>query len=166
MRINQFESPAGLFQIFINGQLSEFNISQSNYNTYFIDNVPIRCTNVYEAKIDILDLNIGDKILCEYEDGQFFNDGGGERMSNIIGEFNNYIVGMGAYDDVEVYYDYKTKIIPYVNNGHTSRGFEFEILDHLKMYKQNKNDTRITVKLVWESNKKDYAYDIVGFLTS
>lgn len=174
MQVNQFESPSGLFKVTVNGQSSDFRIIESDYNTYYIDNEPMKCTNVYVAVIDILHLNIGDKILCEFENGLFHNDGGGELMSNIIAEFNDYTVGMGVYEVEEdkcyqeqLYPSLTPKFtIPYVNLWHTNKGFEFEIVDYPRLYIKNKNDTKITVILAWESNNMVYAYDIVGFLTS
>lgn len=180
----KFDTPAGFFKVLVNGIALEFEVKEGTYNTYYNNNdEPLHPLGCYEITIETRNLKIGDVIICEFEKGKFVNDGGGENKYNIVGEVGGYTIGMGATDtdDIEYGYDYsnnnlpdeinKTKYyLPYSNWGNTSRGYEFHIIDNPKLYKSYSNYSKIRsniiINLVWEINDKDYAWDIVSFLTS
>ncbi|WP_256310487.1 hypothetical protein [Tissierella carlieri] len=182
--MRELETPAGLFRVLLNEEAIEFEVNEGTYNTYYHnDDIPLHPQGCLEVTIDTCNFKIGDLIICEYEKGKFANDGGGENMYNIVGELEGYTIGMGASDTDDLEYGYedaknslpygrgKTKFyLPYSNWGSTGRGYEFHIIDDPKLYKNYSNYSKIRsniiINLVWESNDKDYAWDIVSFLTS
>ena len=57
------------------------------------------------------------------------------------------------------------RYLPY-DCGHCDCGFEFNILDDPKLYRDRSLRKSIFLSIVWCSNDKEYAESIVSFLTS
>lgn len=176
----RLDTPEGFIQITINGNPVPFEVNIGGYDTYSIGDLDVQPEGCYDLFINISNCHKGDVVVVEHSTGQFEYDGGGERIENIIGELENYIIGLGcpATDDYEDDLKYMegdvpdclkdtNRVLPYELWGNTGKGFEFRIVDDPQKY-NGQYEWRITIStsVVWEQKDKEYAWDIVSFLTS
>lgn len=179
MIVDKLITPVGPFRVFKNSDTCFFSVEESDYNTFWLnDNSAVYPEGCYKITIDLISFSVGDKITCELSNGEMVNDGGGELTLNIVGELGNYVIGIGA-SDTETYECYHslqdqwpldmniTKYaLPYETSEVTKRGYVFTIKDNPAEYRDRYYRKYIELSLVWENQEKDYAWEIVSFLTS
>lgn len=176
----QFDTPFGFIEVLKNGNRIPFHIEEGTYNTYFQDDLELHPLGCYEMAIDISDMAVGDIVVVRYSKGSIASDGGDEHTLNAVGEIDGYTIGLGVTDtdDLEELWQYdkeeypddprfsRDRRYPYAHWGLTGSGVEFRIVDDPGKYPDDHYDTKnIIVSAVWESNDKEYAWDIVSFLT-
>lgn len=103
------DTPAGKFQILLNGKPTEFEAQVHSPYTYH--NIPI--TACYEVHLSCNALHIGDIIRVQFEYGNLTCDGGGENRINVVGCIGSYTVGIGAPDTLELTFNHTTHWLPY-----------------------------------------------------
>lgn len=178
----KLDTPCGVITVKKNGDNIPFEVSDNHYNTYWVDGEngdvigihPDECVNIV---IDLLEMKVGDHIVCSLNKDIVRSDGGGENMLNTVGQYNGNDIGIGTTDTEELEYGWKDIInnlpndikktkryLPY-DSCHCEGGFEFNILDDTKEYRDRPLRKAIILPVVWCSSDKDYSYDIVSFLT-
>lgn len=164
----------------VNGIPANFEVEKNPYDSFWLrDGTEVHPAGCLNILIDVLPYHVDDVIIVEYDKGQLQCDGGGEQKDNIVGEIGDVTVAMGvpATDEYEDEFKWtrenwpsdmnKTnRILPYENWGFTSRGFEFRIVDNPSEYNDRQYRRYIEVNVVWEYSNKEYAWDIVSYLTS
>lgn len=99
MIVDKFETPVGFFRVYKNSEIYSFYIEENTYNTFWVnENKPVNPEGCYKIFLDSTLFSVGDMISCELENGEMVNDGGGENTLNIVGEFGDYTIGIGAPD--------------------------------------------------------------------
>ncbi|GAA0084869.1 hypothetical protein UT300007_13080 [Clostridium sp. CTA-7] len=177
MIVDKFETPVGLFRVYKNSEICFFFIEEGTYNTYWMnDNKAVHPEGCYKILLDLNSFSLGDIISCELDNGKMFNDGGDENTLNIVGEIGGYIIGIGAPDSrsIEKMYSQSkfpkdmnnTKYeLPYDTLEITRGGYIFKIKDNPAEYRDRNFRKYIELSLVWERKEKNYAWEIVSFLT-
>lgn len=177
MIVDKFKTPVGLFRVYKNSDVFLFIIEEREYNTFWLnDNKVAQPEGCYKVLLDLIHFSEGDTIVCELDNGEMFNDGGGEHLFNIIGEIDDYTIGIGAPDSDSMEYGYskdslpedmnKTKyFLPYDTLDINKRGYIFKIKDNPIEYRDRNVRKYIELSLVWERREKGYAWDIVSGLT-
>lgn len=161
------DTPAGKFQILVNGNPTDFDAQPFESYAYFDESdSPTRITACYQVSLNIQDLSVGDIIEAKFEYGTLENDGGGEGMDNAVSYIGDYAVGIGATDTQYLEWDVNQRQLPYENYGLSGSGFTFHIVDDPKKYTAYPIQQKITFIIAWESASKEYAWDIVSFMTS
>lgn len=181
MKVKELETPGGIVKISVNGKPLDFDVEPGSYNTYWHNEKEVHPLGCHKIKVDLSSLKEGDIILCELANVHFQNDGGGENALNIIGEIDNYTIGMGTADTDNMEKSMHPEngggvwpsdmsptenLLPYRTCNITKSGFEFKIIDSPMLYRDKEYRKFIFVSVVWESNDNEYAQDIVSFLTS
>lgn len=178
MLVDRFKTPVGNFKVYRNFETSTFSIDQNQYNTYWLNgDIGVYPEGCYKIILDLINFSVGDIITCELDNGKMVNDGGGENTLNIVGEIGDYIIGIGAPDSDWIEESYhrdrwpndmnRTKyVLPYGVWDITKRGYKFKIKDNPAEYRDRNFRKYIELPLVWEKKEKDYAWEIVSFLTS
>lgn len=160
-------TPAGKFQIFLNGKPMEFDAKMHSPYLYRNESdSSIAITACYEMYVSCLDMGIGDIIDARFECGDFSYDGGGEYRDNAVGCVGEYIVGIGVPDNECVTLENGIQWLPYENYGLVDSGFIFRITDDPKGYTSHPRQTEIRFVIAWELSSKEYAWNIVSFMTS
>lgn len=176
-------TPCGSITVKKNGENIPFEVSDNHYNTYWVDgenkeDIAIHPDGCVEIIIDLIGMKVGDRIVCSLEKDIVKSDGGGEHMLNTVGKYNGNDIGIGVTDTEDLEYGWeditdnipndlnKTKrYLPY-DSCHCYGGFEFNILDDPKEYRDKPLRKAIILPVVWCSSDKDYSDDIVSFLIS
>lgn len=178
MILDKFKTPIGYFKVYRNSEISSFLMEESTNNTYWLNgDIAVQPQGCYKIILDLATFSVGDIITCELEKGVMVNDGGGENALNIVGEVDDYIIGIGApdSDSLEETYpkgrglkdmNYTKYVLPYEVLEITKRGYIFKIKDDPEKYRDENFRKYIELSLVWERKEKDYAWDIVSFFTS
>lgn len=178
MIVDKFKTPVGYFRVYKNSEVCSFFVEESTYNTYWLNgDIKAHPEGCYKIVLDLINFSVWDIITCELDSGELINDGGGENALNIVGEFDDYIIGIGSPDSESLEESYSqdrwpkdmnhTKyVIPYEVLNITKRGYIFKIKDNPEEYRDKDFRKYIELSLVWEKKQKDYAWDIVSFLTS
>jgi hypothetical protein len=161
------DTPAGKFQIFINGNPADFDAQPLKSYAYFNESdSPAPILACYQISLGISDLSVGDIIDAKFEYGSLQYDGGGEAMDNAVGYVGDHAVGIGATDTQYLEWDANQRQLPYENYGLSGSGFTFHIVDEPQKYTTYPIQKKITFIIAWESTSKEYAWDIVSFMTS
>lgn len=180
MITNRFDLGFTAVTVTVNGTPVDFQVELCERNTFWLeDNKAYRPIGCYNIIINILSCQIGDVIAVQYDKGALENDGGGERMDNVVGYISGYAVAMGCpatdeYEDTPVERLSRSwpsdmnptkRTLPYESLGDNGRGFEFRIVDdpveyHDRFYRYN-----IEAIIAWEDSSKEYAWDLVSSLT-
>jgi len=176
-------TPCGVITVVKNGEKIYFDVRNNTYDTYWIngengEDKAVHPDGCVEIIIDLLEMKVGDCLLCALDTDAVNPDGGGENQLNSTGQYNATYIGIGApdTDDLENGWEdccdnlpkclNKTiRYLPY-NSCHSKRGFEFRILDNPELYRDKPLRKAIILPVIWCSTTKDYAYDIVSFLTT
>lgn len=178
MIVDKFETPVGVFRVYKNSEVCSFIVEKGKYNTFWLeDNIEVHPEGCYKILIDLINFLKGDTILCEPQNVELVNDGGGENSLNIVGNVDNYVIGIGAADTESIEYGYnkddlpigvnKTKYyLPYDTVDINKGGYIFEVKDNPIEYRDIYNRKYIELSLVWERNENKYAWEIVSYLTS
>jgi len=178
MIIDKFKTPVGHFKVYKNSEKSSFFIQESTNNKYWLNgDIRVHPQGCYKIIVDLINFTVGDIIICEIDNGELDNDGGGENALNIVGKVGDYIIGIGAPDSDALEESYHpdrwskdmnhTKyVLPYEVLDITKRGYIFKIKDKPEEYRDKNFRKHIELSLVWEHKDKEYAWDIVSFLTS
>lgn len=178
MILDKLKTPVGYFKIYRNSEICPFLMQKSINNTYWLNgDIAAHPQGCYKIILDLATFSVGDIITCELDKGEMVNDGGGENALNIVGEVDNYIIGIGApdSDSLEETYSkdrwtkdmsYPQYVIPYEVLEITKKGYIFRIKDNPEKYRDENFRKYIELSLVWEKKEKDYAWEIVSFLTS
>lgn len=176
-------TPCGIITVKRNKENIPFEVSENSYNTYWVDgehgeDIAVHPDGCVEVVIDLLGIRVGDHIVCSIDKDILKSDGGGENMLNTVGKYNGCYIGIGTTDTEDLEYgwkDIKDKQINNINktrrylpyySSHCKGGFEFDILDDPKQYRDRHLRKAIILSVVWCSSNKDYSDDIVSFLTS
>ena len=177
MILEKFETPIGFFKVYKNNEIYSFDIEESTYNTFWLnENKPVNPEGCYKISLDLISFSVGDIISCEIDNGEMVNDGGDENTLNVVGEIGDYIIGIGAPDSDSIEKAYSqgewpkdmnhTKYeVPYDTWDITKRGYIFKVKDNPAKYRDRNFRKYIDLSLVWEKKEKDYSWDIVSFLT-
>jgi len=179
--VNCLSTPCGNIRVYKNEQLMTFTIRESRYNTWWIEDefthkkIQVKPDGAIEVNIDLIDVSIGDCIVCKIDTHCIKPDGGDENMINSIGVKNNYAIGIGTDDTDEYEEDFSEgQMIETINptkrylcytSSHYKDGFEFIIVDNPKLYRDKKIRKQISIIVVWCSMKKKYAKEIVSCLS-
>ncbi|NFT08787.1 MULTISPECIES: hypothetical protein [Clostridium] len=177
MIVDKFKTPIGFFRVYKNSKICSLNIEEGTYNTFWLnENKPLHSEGCYKISLDLTLFSVGDMISCELDNGEMLNDGGDENTLNIVGEIGDYIIGIGApdSDSIEELYcqdqwpkdmNHTKYELPYDTWDITKRGYIFKIKDNPAEYRDRNFRKYIELSLVWERKEKEYAWDIVSFLT-
>ena len=161
------DTPAGKFQIFVNDSPVDFEVQPFESYVHFTDSdSPTPILACYKVSLESKGLSVGDIIEAKFECGILESDGGGEAMDNAVGYVGDYAVGIGAADTQYLEWDINQRQLPYENYGRSDSGFIFHIVDDPQKYTARPIQQKITFIIAWESTSKDYAWDIVSFMTS
>jgi hypothetical protein len=176
-------TPCGVITVVKNGEKIYFDVCDNPYDTYWIsrkdgEDKAVHPDGCVKIIIDLLEMKVGDYLVCALDSSAITPDGGGENLLNSTGQFNGTYIGIGAPDTDDLEYGWEDRCdnlpkclnktrryLPY-NSCHSNGGFEFQILDDPELYRDQPMRKSITLPVVWCSTTKDYAYDIVSFLTS
>jgi hypothetical protein len=176
-------TPCGVITAIKNGEKIYFDVCDNLYNTYWIngengEDKAVHPDGCVEIIIDLLEMKVGDYLVCALDSRAITPDGGGENQLNSTGHYNGNYIGIGAPDTDDLEYAWEEcddnlpkclnktrRYLPY-NSCHSKEGFEFQIIDDPKLYRDRPLRKAITLPVVWCSSTKDYAYEIVSFLTS
>ena len=157
------DTPAGKFQIVINGTPAEFEAKlHSPYSYHDNSGTTIPILACYLVSLNILSLSPGDKIEAKFERGALKNDGGGEAMANAVGSIDDYVIGIGTTDTQYLEWN-SNQQLPYKNAGLDDTGFTFLIVEDPQKYIAHQT---IHFIVAWEASCNDFARDIVSFMTS
>ena len=161
------DTPAGKFQILVNGNPADFDVQPLKSYAYFdASDSPTPILACYQISLEINGLSVGDVIQAKFEYGTLKYDGGGEATDNAVGYIGDYAVGIGATDTQYLEWDVNQRQLPYENYGLSGSGFIFHIVDNPKNYTAYPIQQKITFIIAWEAASKEYAWDIVSFMTS
>lgn len=163
----ELKTPVGRVHIYKNGQKMYFQARYFDYGMYLNDNTLKKPQGIYKLYPDIENLEKGDTILCEFEQGYLWPDGGDEFMLNIVGTVQGYTIGMGAPDsrDIENHYPQKERILPYETRGNTEKGFEIHIIDTPKGYPLEAPFQELCFVVAWEPGTTSEARNLISFVT-
>ena len=165
--MTHIDTPAGKFQILINGRPVDFEVQPLESYYYLTDaESPTPILACYKVSLESKGLSVGDIIEAKFEHGMLKYDGGGEAMDNAVGYVGDYAAGIGATDTQYLEWDANQRQLPYENYGFSGSGFIFHIVDDPQKYTARPIQQKITFIIAWESRSKDYAWDIVSFMTS
>jgi len=164
MIVDKLITPVGVFRVFRNTEICSFFVEESNYNTFWLnDNSTVHPEGCYKISLDLISFSVSDIIICELDNGEMVYEGGDENTLNIVGEAGNYIIGIGAPDSQFI--EHGTKYtLPYTLEI-TKKGYVFSIIDNPAEYRDRNFTKYIELSLVWENKEKEYAWEIVSFLT-
>jgi hypothetical protein len=178
MIVDNLITPVGSFRVFKNSDICSFSVEESDYNTFWLnDNRAVHPEGCFKIVLDLISFTVGDQITCELDNGKMENDGGDEHTLNIVGEIGDIIIGIGASDTDTYEYAYSEQdewlkdmnitkyALPYKTSEITKRGYIFTIIDNPAKYRDKDHRKYIELSLVWERKEKDYAWEIVSFLT-
>lgn len=177
MITDEFITPVGTFRVYKNSVACSFSVEESDcYSFWLNDGSAVHPEGCYNIALDLLSYSLGDMISCGFDNGEMVNDGGDEHTLNIVGEIDDYIIGIGAPDSnsYELSYsqhdwpkdmNYTNYILPYDTFGITKNGYIFKIKDNPTEYRDRSYRKYIELLLVWEKKEKDYAWEIVSLLT-
>lgn len=176
-------TPCGIITVTRNMENIPFDVSENSYNTYWVEGeqgeeMAVHPDGCLEIVIDLLEMKVGDNIVCSLDMDIVESDGGGENMLNTVGQCNKYDIGIGASDTDDLEYGWKIDVdnlpdsinktkryLPY-DSCHCNGGFEFDIIDDPKQYRDLPSRKAIILPVVWCSSSKEYSAEIVSFLTS
>ena len=160
MITDKFITPVGTFKVYKNSVICSFSIEESDYNTFWLnDDTAVHPEGCYKITMDLLSYSVGDLISCELDNGELVNDGGDENTLNIVGEINDYIIGIGAPDSDSFELTYSQDIwpkdlnstkyvLPYDIWDITKRGYVFKIKDNPAEYRDKNYRKYIDLLLV------------------
>lgn len=175
-------TPCGAITVKRNGRNIPFEVCYNDYNTYWIngdngESIAVHPDTCIKIVIDLFEMKVGDNIICSLDTNIVSSDGGGENMLNAVGEYNGNNIGIGVVDTEDLEYGWKDivdnldndfnktkRYLPY-DTCHCNGGFEFNILDNPKGYRDIPLRKAIILTVVWCSSDKYYSSDIVSFLT-
>lgn len=161
------DTPAGKFQILLNGTPADFEAKlHSPYSYHDNAGAIIPILACYQVALNIHDLTVGDTIKAGFAHGTLKCDGGGEGMDNAVGYIGDYVIGIGATDTQYLEWDINQRQLPYENYGFQNAGFTFHIVDNPNKYTVHSIQETISFIIAWENSSKEYARDIVSFMTS
>jgi hypothetical protein len=165
--MKHIDTPAGKFQVFCNGIPIEFECHPYSEYAYYDENsVPIAITACFEIFVSCCELSLGDIIEAKFERGSLNYDGGGEHRDNAVGCVDNYTIGIGVPDTQSLEENIGSNWLPYEEFGLNRTGFVFHVVDDPKKYTAHHRQQTLDIVVAWESNDKEYAWDIVSFMTS
>lgn len=155
------KTPFGAINMYKNGQSIEFE-------AMCIYKFTNSSNGLYKLYPDMKNLKIGDVIICEFDNGFLQYDGVGERMINIVGTYNGYIIGMGTTDSQEIddHDSREERVLSYENYGKTERGFEIHIIDNPEKHLYDYDFQKICFIVAWENEITENAWNIVSYVTS
>ena len=87
-------------------------------------------------------------------------------MDNAVGTVGDYVVGIGCSDTQYLESKASRHWLPYEEIGLNGAGFEFRIVDDPNKLDTHPFQQKISFIIAWESNAKEYAWDIVSLMTS
>lgn|GEM_PF-3791417 len=177
MIVNKFKTPVGFLRVYKNSEICSFNVEEGTYNTFWLDqDKPIHPEGCYKITLDLALFSVGDVILCDLDNSEMVNDGGGEHTLNIVAEIGDYVIGIGAPDTDSIEEGYSLEFpkdmnitqyaLPYDTWDTTKSGYIFKIKDNPIEYRDRYYRKYLELSLVWEKKEKDYSWNIVSFLTS
>ena len=179
MKTGTLELPFGDIQVLVNETPVVFEYIESSHNEYWLnDKEPVKATGALMIAIDPKDFKEGDIVHITSTAGHLRYDGGGEDMVNAIAELEEWTYGFGGPDTEFIEWRfgslegditdpspvYKCHVLDYELVDILESGILYRIVNGIgnKRYCSGK----LMIDVVWESNLKDYAWDIVSFLTS
>lgn len=167
MQQNELRTPFGKINMYKNGQRIKFKVEQFSYGMYLNDNTLKRPQGLYKLYPNMEELDKGDIITCEFDNGNLQGDSGDEFMMNIVGVYQGYTIGMGAPDsqDIEDHYIQQEKVLPYETWGSTGKGFEIHIIDTPKNYSCENSFQKLCFVVAWEPGTTDETWELVSFVT-
>lgn len=161
-------TPFGSVNMYRNGQRICFQIESFDYyGMYLNDGALKRPQGLLKLYPDMEKLKKGDILICEYDSGHLQEDGGGEYMTNIVGTYQGYTVGMGAPDsqDIEDHYSQRERVLPYETWGSTGKGFEIHIIDSPEKYPCTNSFQQLCFVVAWEPGTADDNWNLISFVT-
>lgn len=178
MKVKELNLPFGIIQVLVNGVATEFEFQESSYNTYFLDEKEIKVLGAVDITIDPEEFEKGDIIFVNSSVGNLIEDGGDEGTVNAVAELAEYTYAIGGPDTefIEWNYDNIPGDIPDAKSfGYKKHELKYELIeicsDGIKYQIVNGNEScqyangKLSISVVWESNKHEYAFDIVAFLS-
>lgn len=178
MIVDKLITPIGYFRVYKNSEPCSFIVEESDYNTMWLnDNSIVHPEECYSISLDLFSYLVGDIISCELDNGDMINDGGDENTINIVGEVGDYVIGIGApdtenieavscsLDEWPIDMNITKYTLPYDLFDITKEGYVFVIKDNPAEYRDRYYRKYIKLSLVWEKKEKEYAWEIVSFLT-
>jgi len=182
MKTIRFDTPFGYIEVLRNGIPILFDIEPGTYNEFPLDDGSyVHPAGCYYMQIDPFVFKKEDSIIVRYSSGELVDDGGDEKICNAIAEIEEYTIGFG-FPDTHEYEDdwmwYKRKYpdkpefgrerwLPFEYIGIVGSGIEYKMVDDPveyigKPYMAN----HLWFHVVWETNDKPYAWEIVSYLTA
>lgn len=179
--VDELLTPCGVFTVKKNGKRIPFQLEENSYDTMYIgDNfdIPVHPDGCHTVLIDLIEMMVGDTILCSLDNDVIHDDGGGQDALNSVGQSNGFSIAIGAPDTDahEDSWESTVNNLPYDINKtirclpydccHCKGGFEFKVLDDPKQYRDKLYRKHIYLSILWCSDEKEYAWKIVSFLTA
>lgn len=157
MKLIELKIPFGTVHMYRNNSPMSFHAEGVNSGEYILN-------GLYKLYPDMEYLHKNDVIICEFDDGILQCDGGDEGMTNIIGVYDGYTIGMGTIDSEE--FGYSEKILPYKNYGYTDKGFKVYITDNPERYLRNLNYVPLYFIIAWKKGITNDIWTTVSCVTS
>lgn len=154
---DSIKTPFGNFLVKINGNQSSFLVSEIEREYENKKSI------AYLVQIDLSELNIGDKIICEVENKKLEYNDGDERCNLLSVENKDIILGINGYEPQ--YHEVEREYHCYELYDCYSGNFEYIIERNPKKYlKKFKESHILNLSLCW-INKNDYDdYDTAIFI--
>jgi len=160
---NSIETPAGKFQILVNGTPVEFVIISPSTHPIYGEPLDISAQICYVTQISLLGLCEGDTVLACFGRGNLKCDGGGENMTNIVGMVDRYVVGLGGYDFEEFFFE--DHCIPYELFELVKAGLKYRITKE-PVRCSNEFANALSFIIAWQSSDNGDAWDAISLTTS
>ena len=166
MQQEELRTPVGKINMYRNGQRINFEVEEFDYGIYVNDTLK-RPQGLYGLYPNIDEMKKDDIIICEFDGGSMEYDGGDEYMTNIVGVYQGYTIGMGVPDsqDIEDHYTQRERVLPYETWGSTGKGFEIHIIDSPLKYPRDNDFYKVFFIVAWEPGTTNEAWEMVSFVT-
>ncbi len=177
MVTNKVELPFGYIQLLLNEKPVEFEYEKMESSYWDENNIEINPLGAIEIVINTENYKANDELYIYCSAGKLVNDGGDEYTVNAVAELEEYTYGIGGPDTE--YLEWKLGNVP--NSipdssecGYTGRSIALELSDVtsnglkylvVEVDKSKYNEDSFAIPVIWESNTKPYAYNIVSFMT-
>lgn len=178
MNTQLLELPFTNIQVMVNDKPITFEYQNLSNNKFCYGDEEVSALGAIEISINPKMFQPDDIIFIKSSAGKLENDGGDEGTINEVAKLESYTYGIGGPDtefiewvlgnipgnypdSVEFGYDQQTLNYELINI--LEEGLKYKVIEGVGSEKYTNG--KLVIPIVWESNSKKYAYDIVSFLT-